>query len=317
MAGRKWSKYEDEYVKRNYGAMTCNEISKHINRTKMAVRKRLEVLGLTKPAKKYTFNESYFEKIDREDKAYWLGFIAADGAVVDDKETKRVKIALRFSDVGHLIKFRAAIHGNMPIKKKRSVNKKWNIYTDECLITVHSKKMVKDLENLGLYPRKTYALPFPSEEQVPLKYMKDYLRGFIDADGSFTLRQRKGHKLPSTEFSIVGATKQFLEDCASFLSETLNIRAKVYDKRKGNWRVIVSSCSDVLTILNYIYDDIESPYFTFLTRKIKKHLSIQQICAVSIRNNGYNQPGKNWKPKLNISMVIRAEGNMPRAEHSR
>lgn len=51
MAGRKWSKYEDEYVKRNYGAMTCNEISKHINRTKMAVRKRLEVLGLTKPAK--------------------------------------------------------------------------------------------------------------------------------------------------------------------------------------------------------------------------------------------------------------------------
>ena len=31
--------------------------------------------------KKYTANYNFFEKIDTEEKAYWLGFIAADGHV--------------------------------------------------------------------------------------------------------------------------------------------------------------------------------------------------------------------------------------------
>ena len=31
--------------------------------------------------KKYTVNENYFENIDNEEKAYWLGFLYADGYV--------------------------------------------------------------------------------------------------------------------------------------------------------------------------------------------------------------------------------------------
>jgi len=36
---------------------------------------------LNKRVNKYSFNEDYFEKIDTEDKAYFLGFIVADGSV--------------------------------------------------------------------------------------------------------------------------------------------------------------------------------------------------------------------------------------------
>ena len=36
--------------------------------------------------RKYNVNDSYFEKIDTEHKAYWLGFIYADGYIIKNEE---------------------------------------------------------------------------------------------------------------------------------------------------------------------------------------------------------------------------------------
>ena len=35
--------------------------------------------------RKYTINQNYFEIIDTEEKAYWLGFLYADGSVTKDR----------------------------------------------------------------------------------------------------------------------------------------------------------------------------------------------------------------------------------------
>ena len=50
---------------------------------------------------KYSYNTSIFKQIDTEEKAYWLGFLYADGYVSD----KGVELALKESDYNHLIKF--------------------------------------------------------------------------------------------------------------------------------------------------------------------------------------------------------------------
>lgn len=39
---------------------------------------------------KYIQNDSYFEKIDNENKAYWLGFLYADGCV--SEKSKKIKL---------------------------------------------------------------------------------------------------------------------------------------------------------------------------------------------------------------------------------
>ena len=41
--------------------------------------------------RKKNYNEDYFEQIDTEDKAYFLGFIYADGSVIYDNEKYRYK----------------------------------------------------------------------------------------------------------------------------------------------------------------------------------------------------------------------------------
>ena len=42
----------------------------------------------------YKYNENFFEKIDSPRKAYWLGFLCADGCILDQRKSKILKITL-------------------------------------------------------------------------------------------------------------------------------------------------------------------------------------------------------------------------------
>ena len=57
---------------------------------------------------------------------------------------------------------------------------------------------------------------------------------------------------------------------------------------------------------------------SYLDRKYEKYQRARQELAVCVGDYADNKPGRNWKPKLDISMVIRVEGSKePHAEHSR
>ncbi|QWS05246.1 hypothetical protein [Limosilactobacillus reuteri] len=277
-----------------------------------SIRKHLPYLGLSRSRYKYSFNVSYFNTIDTPEKAYWLGFIAADGCIIDTTSKKgsqkRLKIALQKSDNEHLKKFRECINGNHPITYHESVNEKRNICSEECQIVIYSASMVEDLERLGLYPRKTYSLPFPTEEQVSIKLMPHYIRGFVDGDGAFTSRIRNDRNRRVAEFTVTSADKSFLTDMKHFLESTLNVRVGLYGYPDGNYRITSSAISDVLKILDYVYKAEEITYNSLLNRKYLKYIHVRKQFAVCIGDDADNKPGKNWKPKLDISMVIRAEG---------
>jgi hypothetical protein len=124
---------------------------------------------------KHTCNRNYFENIDTEEKAYWLGFIIADGCI----SKNQVIINLQHGDIGHLVKLQYAIAGTQEphIYEGVSFGKKHKF----AKIAVSSTKMVKDFKKHGVSHRKSkYGFQL---WQGPNHLLQHYYRGLFDGDG--------------------------------------------------------------------------------------------------------------------------------------
>ena len=80
-------------------------MAKEYNTTIQTLSKKLKERGVEIINRQNTtkFNENVFDVIDSEEKAYWLGFIFADGYI--SSRDYGFEISLSIIDVEHLIKF--------------------------------------------------------------------------------------------------------------------------------------------------------------------------------------------------------------------
>lgn len=164
----------------------------------------------------YPIDESVFEIIDTEEKAYWLGFLYADGYVAAGNNQVGLGLALR--DIGHLEKYKAFIkwEGEIKIYKEHQFGSKDNhnkkgeeMYG--CKITITNEKIHNDLIKLGCVPNKSLILQFPTEEQVPKEFQLAFIRGYFDGDGTLGLYKHSKKNSRLEESLLIVGTKPFLE----------------------------------------------------------------------------------------------------------
>ena len=203
---------------------------------------------------KYDINENIFEVIDSEEKAYWLGFLYADGYVDTDRG---IDLTLQELDLDHLKKFRDFIGGNIKIQEKNISlnNKSFKAYR----VGVSRKKIANDLINLGCFQNKSLILKFPTFEQVPENLIHHFMRGYFDGDGSIRFSQGQ------LTFSVLG-TKEFLDVYDTFLLRLgmkkckYSMCGKAYELRHGG-------NIQVKKIFNFIYNNatiyLERKYIKF------------------------------------------------------
>lgn len=192
--GKYWTDYEVEILKKIYpnNKFTKNEIIKFLpGRTFKAIQYKAGEIGIksgkkesreyrlksSRSKQKYRINEYYFDNIDSEDKAYWLGFILADGCV--HKNT--LQIGLQLIDKLHLEKFKKSIESTHKIvdEKKRPVS----------TISINNFYMVSRLKELGIMERKSkIAKPLNC---IPEEFERDFWRGMVDGDGCVKLSTYK------------------------------------------------------------------------------------------------------------------------------
>lgn len=84
--------YMEDFIRENYMFMTQKEIAEYLGFTERQVRGKLNNMGYTKPR---DFDKHYFHNIDSDLKAYFLGFIFADGYIVCRPETKNYEFAVQ------------------------------------------------------------------------------------------------------------------------------------------------------------------------------------------------------------------------------
>ena len=121
-------------------------------------------------------NHGFFDEIDTEEKAYWLGFISADGNVTRDV----VRIALKSSDDSHLRKFSEDIGSDCVPKIYAVMTKNLNVFTYSG-ISVCSRQVVDSLNKLGVVSNKSLVLRPASVDPILERH---YWRGVIDGDGT-------------------------------------------------------------------------------------------------------------------------------------
>lgn len=249
---------EDQYLLAKEKYLSGDSLSKiaremHICRGKLSEKLKKDGIEILNRQNAVKLNEDFFEKIDTENKAYWLGFMYADGYV--SKNDNGIELSLKSSDIGHLKKF----------IKDLSFNKK--LYKDEtrCRLTFRNKKMHSDLVQKGCIPQKSLILTFPKQDQVPLELMRHFIRGYIDGDGSIMIGKNHLGEYVKPRLNILG-TKEFLTS----LIEQMSWKQNKISPHSGTYSIEWSGFY-VEEYLDFLYQDAN----IYLDRKYEKYRQIK------------------------------------------
>ena len=158
--------------------MNYSQISRIMGISPQTVTRRLQVkLGRDDISTRYQYDRYFFHIIDTKEKAYWLGFITADGYVNEDRNF--VQLHLQWSDCEHLEKFKRAIQAESRIK----IQKGFHSITGKPMayLTLNGKEIVEGLIKQGVRQRKSAKEQPP--RNVPEEFIPDYIRGLWDGDG--------------------------------------------------------------------------------------------------------------------------------------
>lgn len=197
-------------------------------------------------------NERFFETIDSEAKAYFLGFVMCDGSVVNDKGHYALHIELQERDKEILEVFAKQV--GLPksrVKTYTRTDKEEPLTTVK--ISINSDIMCQDLIDKGVFRRKVGNKSIPRD--VPDNLLRHTVRGMIDADGSI-------HRENRTIRLYGGGT--MTDDVSAYLHKTLKLASKPNVIRSDNHTPFMySSRFDFDTITKHLYKDANF----FLKRK--------------------------------------------------
>lgn len=237
------------YIEKHY---TCNKIAQELDCSLCGVYDALKRWGiktrnLSQSHRKKKYDEMFFNTIDSEEKAYWLGFIYADGYIT---KGNNLGIALSNKDIGHLYKFIKSIDGNFEPKTYIGTGYTNNPYSR---VMLKSENIINGVINNGVKYNKSLILEFPNQTQVPTELINHFIRGYFDGDGSIILSKN------SINMKICG-TKEFLHGIIYTLNEncTYEYKKVLYKRRKDDKNTYYISFGGrlkVLDALNFIYKD--------------------------------------------------------------
>lgn len=163
-----------------------------------------------------SFHNNYFENIDAVDKAYWLGFIYADGSV----KKNRLTIELSKKDEERLNQFLIDANIDMIIShnhKKLNYKNEIRIYPS-VKISFIDKKMYNDLLKIGCIENKTFRMTLP---RLSSELLYDaFLLGYYDGDGF-----EKRHK-------ICSGNKDFLLEIKNKYNIEYDVKLKKHTNKK-------------------------------------------------------------------------------------
>lgn len=208
---------------------------------------------------KISMNENYFDNIDTEAKAYFLGLLMADGY----NSGKFCRITLIDKEILEVMKREIEITGRIYEHKPKisDVSKK-----TQYILNIPSEKLCKKLIELDVIKRKSHFTKFPN---INKNLRRHFIRGVFDGDGCIGIYPNR------SIFTIIGNV-DLIQGIQDIISEECKIdKNKLLNNKRDKVNIVSlrwSSISDLLKIQHYIYDNS----YIFIDRKREKFMLIKE-----------------------------------------
>jgi hypothetical protein len=195
--------------------------------------------------KQYSVNQNYFDLINTEDKAYFLGLMASDGCITN-KNRLLIGLAKEDEEVLELFKNSIAYTGPLYNVKGRTIKHK-----DQIRLQIRNSTLFNSLINLGIVERKSLILTFPNETLVPKNLQCHFIRGYFDGDGSVKFNHDSIHIRFTGTFDILDSIQNiFINNCAVS-------KLKMYqaNKQRNTYEFTYGGDMQGMRIYDYMYKD--------------------------------------------------------------
>ena len=230
-----------------------NLLRKYLNENNYPKRPQKTLLSADslKASRKHYFNEHYFDVIDTEDKAYWLGFWFADGNVRFEKSkatggTKggTAEISLKSTDRDHLVKMLRCMDAdeNYPIQDREIKLSGKKYYA--CRVKLQSIDLCYGLNNQGCVPKKSLILKPPHIREYLIPH---FVRGYFDGDGCVSFNEETKNSV----VSVLG-TPEVLE-FIKYNTDISDIKITKDSRNSQAYCLTAGSILNILIFYNYIY----------------------------------------------------------------
>lgn len=230
-------------------------------------------------SRKYTCNEQFFKQIDTEEKAYWLGFIYADGYISNNN----LGITLSEIDKDHLYKFSESIKSTYPINTYKYSGYK-DVYGSR--VVIKSDMLISDLIHNGVFYNKSLILLPP--KNIPDNLLMHFIRGYMDGDGSISVSKTKYGDSYKLRFE---GTKEMLDWIQLIFKTNCKLQKRNKDT-KNSYSLDYGGNISVLSKLNLIYNNAN----VFLPRKYDRYKMLQSLYPVMDNVNRVNSVDSSKEP---------------------
>lgn len=218
-------------------------------------------------------NSKFFSLIDTEEKAYILGFIAADGSVTYNPKERRYfcSIVLNQKDENILCKILKALHSDRKIirgKEERKLPQGTICVFNFSKIVFYNKSIVLDLIDKGITPRKSLTLKVDLNI-IPSKYRRDYIRGYFDGDGCISRTESEKNKRFYYNCSLLSSIYMVEEIKRVVNEQCQEIDLGIYNRKNSQYYMLhTNNKKSFYSFINYIYKDST----IYLDRKYQRYV---------------------------------------------
>lgn len=205
--------------------------------------------------KQATLFHDYFKDINSEHKAYWLGFIYADGCVKKDNGKGEnggwnLSMELKVSDKYILEELCRDLGSDKSPREYKSTESRGNFKPKHnAKIEFYSKELCGDLIKWGAVPNKTHLLK--ELPKIPNHLMRHFIRGYFDGDGTIYINS-KSERLRTAFYG----THDFISSIQEYLIDELGFtRKKVTDQKDARVSFISYAYKESLELCEWMYSE--------------------------------------------------------------